>query len=561
MTIPQPPAHEVERLAAALGVSPVIACILITRGYATPPQAQAFTSATIEQQHDPFLFPDMDKAVRRLKQAVDGKEKIMVYGDYDVDGVTSTTMLTRFFKSLGAEVTWHIPHRVHDGYGVNENAIRDAAQNGVSLIITADCGITAVHEVGVANGLGVDVIVSDHHEPSDALPPAVAVLNPKRHDTRYPFADLAGVGVAFKLATAYVREVMPQHEAHFQRAFLDLVMLGTIGDMMPLVGENRLIVREGLKHVAQTKKHGLRALLATNSLLNKPITSYHVGFVLGPRLNAAGRMNTAHYAAQLLLTQNDDEAMRLAQQLNDTNRQRQEEERRTLFEAIALVEKEDAVPPALVFGSSGWHPGVVGLVAGRLVERFHRPTILVAWDGNTGKGSGRSIEAFHLLEALRRCEHHLDGCGGHRLAAGLTMQVDRFPAFRQQFCEVAGDLLSQDDLRPRLKMDCEVTGEDITADLIEQLQQLEPFGIGNPQPLFCLRGATVVDKFCMGSEKQHLKLKVKSAGNVFECVWWRRADRASSLATGQPIDICFSPEFNDWGGVRNIQLKVKDIKV
>jgi single-stranded-DNA-specific exonuclease len=558
--VPPPPLQEVQRLASALGISPTVASILITRGYDTPQRAREFLSATMEQQHDPFLFPDMDKAVRRLKQAIDGGEKILVYGDYDVDGVTSTAMLVRWLSALKANVTWHIPHRVLDDYGVNEQAVRAAAREGVSLILTADCGITAVKEVKGANELGVDVIVTDHHEPSDELPPAVAVINPKRQDTPYPFADLAGVGVAFKLATAYMRTFSPQHEQSLQRAFLDLAALGTVADVMPLVGENRLIVREGLKLIAHTKKLGLRALLSTNSLYGKPITAYHIGFVLGPRLNAAGRMDTARTAVQLLLTSDEQESVRLAQQLNQTNRERQEEEKRIFEEAVKMVEADGALPPALVLGSPRWHRGIVGLVASRMVERFYRPTLLVAFDGDVGKGSGRSIEAFHLLDALRRCSHHLEKCGGHRLAAGLAVKVDKFPVFREAFCQVAGELLSADDLRRRVTIDAELSGSDLTSRLVEELQQLEPFGSGNPPPTLCLRRAEVVDKLIMGSEKQHLKLKVRSDGKLFDCVWWRRADRADGLAKGQAIDLCFTAEFNEWGGVRSVQLKVKDVR-
>lgn len=560
VTVRQPPPQEVQRLASALGISPTVASILITRGYDTPQRAREFLSGTMEQQHDPFLFPDMDKAVRRLKRAIDDGEKILVYGDYDVDGVSSTAMLVRWLTSLKANVTWHIPHRLLDDYGVNEQTVRAAAREGVRLILTADCGITAVKEVNVANELGVDVIVTDHHEPSDELPPAVAVINPKRHDTHYPFADLAGVGVAFKLATAYMRTFSPQHEQSLQRAFLDLVTLGTVADVMPLVGENRLLVREGLKLLPQTKKLGLRALLSTNALHGKSITAYHIGFVLSPRLNAAGRMDTARQAVQLLLTTNGQEAEQLAQQLNQHNRDRQEEEKRILEEAVEMVEAGGALPPALVLGSSRWHRGIVGLVASRLVERFYRPTLLIAFEGEVGKGSGRSIEAFHLLDALRRCGHHLEKYGGHRLAAGFAVKVDKFPAFRDAFCQVAGELLSADDLRRRVTIDCELSGSDLTPRLVEELQQLAPFGHGNPEPTLCLRRAEVVDKFIMGSDKQHLKLKIRSDGKVFDGVWWRRADRAEELEKGQLIDLCFAAEFNEWGGVRSIQLKIKDVK-
>ncbi|MCS6861404.1 MAG: DHHA1 domain-containing protein, partial [Abditibacteriales bacterium] len=386
------------------------------------------------------------------------------------------------------------------------------------------------------------------------------VINPKRHDTSYPFADLAGVGVAFKLATAYMRTFSPQHESSLQRAFLDLVALGTVADVMPLVGENRLIVREGLRLIPQTKKLGLRALLSTNALLGKPITAYHIGFVLGPRLNAAGRMDTARKAAQLLLTTDEQEAQQLAQQLNQHNRDRQEEEQRIFEEAVDMVEAGGALPPALVLGSARWHRGLVGLVASRMVERFYRPTLLIAFEGEMGKGSGRSIEAFHLLDALRRCAPHLERCGGHRLAAGLAVKVEKFPAFREAFCQVAGEWLSADDLRRRVTIDCEVSGSDLTPRLVEELQQLAPFGSGNPEPTLCLRRAEVMDKFVMGSDQQHLKLKVRSGGRVFDAVWWRRADRADGLEKGQVIDLCFTAEFNDWGGVRSLQLKIKDVR-
>lgn len=550
-----------QALVAATGLSPLLCQVLINRGMTDAAAARTFLTPSLHDLHDPYGMHGMEPAVQRLVAAIRQGERIAIYGDYDVDGVTSTAMLFRALRALKANVDWHIPHRVQDGYGVNSEAIRAAASQRTSLIVTVDCGISAVEQVALARELGMDVIITDHHEPPPVLPQALAVLNPKLPDSPYPFKELAGVGVGFKLLTALVREVSPQHEASLQRAFLDLVALGTIADMAPLIDENRIFAKLGLEQLRETKSVGLQALMQVSGIGKRSLTPRDVGFGLGPRLNAGGRLDTARQAALLLITRDAEEAMRLAQDLDTINRERQEEEAHIVEQAKGKIGFDyDLSQCAIVLGSADWHVGVVGIAASRIVEQFHRPTILLSVEGDTARGSGRSIEAFHLFKALEECQELLLRFGGHKLAAGLALRVADLSSFQARFCEIAARALTPEELVPTLHIDAEINATELSEALLNELEQLGPFGIGNPRPQFAIRNAAIVNADSVGGGS-HLKLRVKSSNRYYDALWWRKGERLSQVQTGSQADLCFTPEFNDFNGYRTIQFTLKDVRL
>ncbi len=553
-------AEAAEQLAQDLRLPRVIASILVERGLATPDAAQAFLHPSVEQLHDPLLMPGMDRAVARLQRALAAREQILIYGDYDVDGVTSTAMLVRALSALGAQVNWHIPHRVRDGYGLNQAAIRQVAAAGAKVVLTVDTGISAHAPVALARELGMDVIISDHHEPPPELPDALAILNPKLPGSPYPFKELAGVGVAFKLLTALVRAQSPAHEASMQRRFLDFVALGTIADVAPLVDENRVLARLGLEQLQKTRSVGLRALMTVAGLGNRPLNTHDVGFGLGPRLNAGGRLDTAKHALQLLLTKDDDEARRLATQLEVINRERQDEEAAIVDEARARLGFDfDRREFAIVLASPAWHVGVVGIAASRIVDAYHRPTILLCLEGDEARGSGRSIEPFHLYDALAECKDLLTRFGGHRQAAGMTLPAAAVDEFRRRFAEIAAARLTADDLIPTTRVDAELAPAELTEELLFELERLAPFGLGNPRPVFGLRGVALPKVSTVGGGK-HLKLRVKAGDHHYDAMWWRSGEFLPALENTRRADLAFTPEFNDFGGYRAIQLNVRDVQ-
>lgn len=559
---------ESRTLAESLNLSPVTARLLRNRGLTEREAARRFISPSLGDFHDPLLMKDMDRAVERLERAVRKNEKILIHGDYDVDGICATAMMVRMLSALEVDVSYHIPHRVLEGYGVSSEGIQRAAQEGASLVVTVDCGITAHAEANLAKSLGLDMIITDHHQPHSDLPDALAVLNPNRPDCAYPFKGLCGCGVAFKLASA-LTERLGHSQERLQRAFLDLAALATIADIVPLVEENRVIAKFGLERINQTKKPGLKALIEVAGLTGKELTASHVGFQLGPRLNAAGRLDSATASIHLLLSREESEARPLAEKLNAMNRSRQEEEKATLEDACFMIESGEGVEglevdldrdKAIVLASENWHVGVVGIVASRLVERYHRPTVLVALEGDRGKGSGRSIPAFHLYKALDRCRDLLLQCGGHRQAAGLSVMQTNLPAFRERFMQVAQEELSMDDLQPRLTLDCELSPEDLSFQLAHELTSLEPFGEGNPRPQFAVRGAVVVDQKAIGAQGQHLKLRVRYGASAYDCLWWRNGELLTKFEKRAPFDLCVTPEINEYQGYPSLQLVLKDAK-
>lgn len=534
-----------------LNISVVTAQVLWNRGFCTAGEAAAFLNAGRDQLHDPFLLAGMDRAVDVLTAAVRERRPVMVYGDYDVDGVTGTAILVTCLRSLGALVEYYIPNRFSEGYGLNAAAIESIARRGFDLILSVDTGTSALQEAQFARSLGVTLVITDHHEPGPELPDAAAVVNPKRADCQYPFKGLSGVGVAFKLALAL--------EAPAAWECLDIVTLGTIADMVPLVGENRAIVKEGLAGLRQTGRPGLQALMEVAGLSpDREVSASHVGFALGPRINALGRMGDASLGVELLLTQDSDRAMELARRLDEENKNRQEVEAAIVQEAMAQAEAY-AGQCAMVLAAEGWHPGVVGICASRVLEAYHRPTILLSIEGETAKGSARSIPGFHLYKALYECRDLLQRFGGHAMAAGMTLPTANIPLLRARMEEIARETLDEEALTPHLAIDAWIDAADVHEGLARELAVLEPHGIGNPEPLLAMQDAGVVDVRTMGREGQHLRMRVRGTGiSSLEAVAFNLAQIAP--AARSIVHLAFRPEMNVWNGRESLQLRVKDLQ-
>lgn len=551
------------QLSKELEVSPIISRLLMNRGIRDSHQGKIFLSPELDQLHDPFLLNDMSRAVVTIREAVKAGKKILIYGDYDADGITGVVLLFLIIQRMGGAVSYYIPHRIKEGYGLNKGATEKASQEGISLIITVDCGVNGLEEVAYAHELGIEVIITDHHEAGENLPRGVAVINPKRRDSSYPFNGLAGVGVAFKLAQALHDETKDSHLSTSLREHLDLVALGTIADMVPLTGENRILVKYGLKALAQTERPGLRALMEVTGLDGKELTAGQVSFILAPRINAGGRIGEVEQGLRLLLAGSREEALPLARSLDRENKLRQEIESQTVDEAVRKIKKEVNLDqePVIVLSDEGWHPGVIGIVASRLVERFYRPAILIALNEEMGKGSARSIKGFHLLGAITRCQDLLLSFGGHKLAAGLTISRDKIKSFRQRINEIARYELQQQDLIPKLNIDAQLSLKEMSLELIESLQRLHPFGMGNPKPVFSSAQVDLFDNPFL-VRNNHLKLRLTDGTVVREAIGFRMRDKLSELGgKTSRVDLAYSLEINQWGGAKSVQLHLKDIKI
>jgi single-stranded-DNA-specific exonuclease len=556
-TVRRPPDPEqVGVLARALTIPEPLAALLVQRGYDSVGDAQAFLRPTLAGLSDPLAWVDMAGAAELIAAAVRRGAPILVHGDYDVDGQCAAALLTRVLREAGAQAHAFVPHRVRDGYDFGPAGLARAQALGAGLIITCDCGITAVETVRAAQAAGIEVIVTDHHLPGDALPPAAAVLDPRRPDCPSPDKDLCGTGVAFKLAQALVPVLglpaqLPWH-------FLDYVALATVADVVPLTGENRILVRHGLKLLATSRWAGLAALVEAAGLSGKPLRAAHVGFILAPRLNAAGRIGDAGDGLRLLLTDDPAEAARLARELETLNARRQEMDQQILSAAEARLAQELGPDDrAIVLASEDWHPGVIGIVASRLVERYGRPVFLVAWDGDTGRGSGRSISGFDLHDALHRVGHCLEKYGGHRMAAGLTVRRSRFEEFRIAFLEVAGQLLRPDDLAPAQRVDLEVPLGDLSEELERLIRYLEPCGAGNPAPVFGVRGARAVRARRVGAN--HLRFVLDDGSGAIPAIGFQVADRVPEEWLTRPLDVAFRLERDEWQGRSTLQARVATI--
>lgn len=553
--------EDASRLARALGLHPLAARVLAARGLGQPERAEAFLAARLADLPDPFSMKGMGAAVARLVRAIGAGERIACYGDYDVDGVTSTALLAGFLRAAGADVVTYVPHRLVEGYGLNEAAVARIAGQGVRLLVTLDCGITAAAEVRAASALGVDTIVVDHHTVPVELPAAAAILNPHQAGCTYASKDLAAVGVTFALVMGLRRALRERGwfgaarpEPNLKDA-LDLVALGTVADVVPLVGANRILVHWGLEVLARSRRAGVRALKRVAGIAEGTrVTAGQVGFRLAPRINAAGRLDDAGRGVRLLLSEDTREAEGLADALDRENQARQEIERRILAEATEdAASRVRAGARGLVLAREGWHAGVVGIVASRIAERFHRPAVLVALAGEAGKGSGRSVEGFHLYDALAACAPHLARFGGHRHAAGVTVERDRLAAFSAAFEAHAAERLSEEDLVPRCRIDGWVDEGEVTDRAAEDLARLGPFGAGHPEPVFALRGAAARAR-TVGAEGAHLKLALGG----LDAIGFGMGDRLPTCAG--PLEAAFTIGFDEWDGSRRLQLKLRDLR-
>lgn len=546
-----------QTFAQALAISPITAAVLLGRGLEGLEDARSWITPMHEERHDPFLLPDMERAVDRIHQAITQKEPVCVYGDYDVDGISATSLHLNFFRQFHAQFSYYIPHRLTEGYGLNESAIRRLAKEGVKVLVTADCGTTSHHEIAVAQSLGLDVLITDHHQIQQALPQAVACLNPQREDSRYPFRGLCSGGLAFKFGEAYAQKYGTRGvDIH---SFLDLVALASIADIVPLVNENRSLVRQGLAQLTEGNRCGVRALKQCMGITSA-CTAGTVGFRLAPVINAAGRLAEAKLGVQLLTTNSESEAYPLAHQLEKLNRLRREIELEIFEEAIRDLE-EMPETPAIVIGSQTWHVGVVGIVASRLVERYHRPAVVVSFDQHgRGRGSVRGVPGIDVCRILYHCRELLEGFGGHQAAAGLTVSQERFFAFKEKFCDFMMTSPERLNPAPILHLDAQVGLSDIHPKLIRELELLHPFGMGNPEPTFLIAGVKVLERRVVGDD--HLKLVVRHPQSVaVEGIGFRMGRLASQLpSSGHSIDLACIPELNHWKGYSRVQLRIRDIR-
>jgi len=545
-------------LSSQTGIGSLAAKIAVSRGVHTAEELKTYINTSISAMNDPFLFRGMEVAVETIQKAIREGKTIAVYGDYDVDGITATCLLVRYLRSVGADVLYYIPDRLTEGYGVNCNALDYLHGCGVSLLITVDTGITADAELSYAkNTLGMDIIVTDHHECKETLPDAIAILNPKRPDSGYPFKELAGVGVAFKLVCA-----LHGDGAEMLSQYADLVALGTVADVMPLVGENRAIVNYGIEHLPQTQNVGLSALLFRSGLIGKEkkkISAASISFVLAPKINAAGRFATASVAADLFLTEDLTKADELAALLAQMNTERQQIEANIMAEAIQQLQDFDITKHrGIVLWHENWHHGVIGIVASKLADQYFCPVILISVDDGIGKGSGRSIKGFNLFETLNACESLLSKFGGHELAAGLSLREENLEAFRDYFVSCADASLVPEDCVPYLEADCEVEPYEFTIGAVSELSMFEPYGMGNTQPRFVLRNMQLRSIASIGNDK-HLKFTVTRDGVSLDAIWFGMSIFDFPYTDGDVIDVVFSAEINNFR-MKMVQLIVRDIR-
>lgn len=572
-------------IAHSLQIHPIVAKLLVSRGYETPEKARSFFEMESEMLCNPFDLKDMKAAVRRILAAISRRERITIYGDYDVDGVTSVCTLYLYLKSIGAIVDYYIPNRATDGYGVTRAALETLAENKTALIVTVDTGITAIEEVEYAKTLGIEFVITDHHECRAQLPAAVAVVNPHRPDCSYPFKELAGVGVVFKVICA-IEEThsVKSRIAVAQKMFSlysDLVAIGTIADVMPIHGENRIIVSYGLHMIESTKRPGLLALMDAaanrsddrrNDTKKKKvakISSGYIGYTLAPRINAAGRIKSATRAVELFLSSSYNEAYRIAEELCAANKERQNEENKIIEEAFRIIEQDADREnnSVIVLSADNWHHGVIGIVASRITERFCCPSILVSFEGgeksadgsDIGKGSGRSIKGMNLVDALCHCSDLLVKFGGHELAAGLSVTRENLPLFREKINAYARENLSAEDMVPTFEADLEVQFEDVNMSLAESLRVLEPYGVGNPIPTFAMYGVTVSDIVPV-SDGKHTRLTLTKDGRDVTAMFFSTSPKSLGVFVGDSVDVIFNLDVNDWMGRRSVQLIVKDIR-
>lgn len=551
---------EVRSLASSLKVSPIVAALLISRGHQTEESAYKFLNPKYEDLLDPYLLKGMKAAVKRILKAVENDEKILIWGDYDVDGTTGTVILRKCFEILGVRTDFHVPHRFTEGYGLNIPALENAKKDGCTLVITVDCGIRSFEPLAWAKENGLDVIVTDHHL-SDEIkgnPEAVAVVNPNQTGCEYPDKNLAGVGVAFKLIYALLKE---KGKVHIAKGFLKVVAIGTIADVMKLTGENRAIVALGLRDLPQAHNFGLKALMEVSDC-NNEMTSYDIGFRIAPRINAAGRMDAARYVVELLEAETFKDARKLAEMLDTRNRERQKVQQQitelALFESEGVLEKN-----FIVVAGEGWHRGVIGLAASRIAEKIHRPAIVISLEDGIGHGSARSISNYHLLNSLDSCAELFEQYGGHAAAAGMKIKQENISKLQEMLDKHASENLTEEDKIPEVRIDAALQSKTLDLNLVEDLKKLEPFGMGNPKPVFSTKNLELTsDPFIM--KEKHLRLNLRDeSGNQFQAVWWDGVEKSEeqTLKPQTRIELAYTTDANTWNGTTRLQLVVKDLRI
>ncbi len=546
---------KIDELITKFGMSELLATVLVNRGIVDEDEIKIFLNPTRSDFHDPYLMPDMEIAVNRIIKAIENNEKVMIYGDYDVDGITSITVLKKFLKERGLDAGHRIPNRLKEGYGLNENAIKEIAKQGYTLIITVDCGISGNNEIDLAYSLGMEVIVTDHHEPLEVLPKALAIIDCKRKDNEYPFKSLAGVGVVFKLIQA-ISIKLGLEEKEFLK-YLDLVSIGTISDIVPLVDENRVIAKLGLKLAEVTRIPGLKSLLTSAGY--KEVNSNTVSFGIAPRINACGRMGYEEDALKLFLTENLVEAGKITENLNKYNKERQEIEKRIFEESIRKIEEENLKDNhVIVVGSENWHHGVIGIVASKITDLYFKPSILICFEGEQGNGSGRSIPGFDLHDALCKSSDYLEKYGGHEMAVGLSLNKSNFKNFAKKFEEIAKEAHTE-EITPVIKVDKEITLKDITIKNVNELKLLEPFGEANKMPIFIYKNLKI-DSIRALSEGKHLKLTLKDNNSIINAIGFNMGKYAEEYLIGDKIDVIGILEINSFNGENLVQINMKDIR-
>ena len=550
--------HKAGCLAAELGISPLVTGILLERGLNDTESMREFLYGSLTPFHDPFLLKDMEKSVRRIEKALEEGEKITVYGDYDVDGISASSLLYIYLQGRGARVETYIPQRKNEGYGLNDDALQTIAAGGTTLVITVDCGISGLHEVENAPQC-LDIIITDHHTVPELLPPAYAIVNAKQADDGYPFKELSGVGIAFKLCQA-LEQKQPGRLPEWD-GLTELAALGTVADIVPLVGENRELVRRGLAAMENTKLVGLKALIDASGLAGQRIASDNIGFGLAPRLNAVGRLEHAQRAVELLVTDDKYKASEIAAELNRENSLRQDISRQIQEQAEALLAQEEHIDTAIVLASEGWHQGVIGIVASRLVDKYHLPTILLSISGDMAKGSCRSIPALNLYEAIAAESDILSQFGGHHQAAGLTLPADKVEEFRRRFKEYVRQALKPEDYQPQQIVDCVISDKgEITLQDLQELQLLEPCGCANLPPVFAFRHALLHNAKAMGREQNHLQFLLDKGDFSYRCIMWNNAQLVHFMYDNMIADVAFQPKINVWHEETSVQLHTVSVR-
>ena len=536
----------------------LIVKIIEQKNFKNEEELKVFLNPTRNDFYDPYLMPDMEKAVSRILKALKNNENITIFGDYDADGITSTTILKRFFHDINKECNVYIPNRLNEGYGLNKNAIKKLSEDGTNLIITVDCGITAIEETKYAKELGIDIVITDHHEPGEEIPDAEAVVDCKRKDNEYPFRELAGCGVAFKLTQALCKNLELNENQALK--YLDIACVGTISDVVPLVDENRVIVKLGMLLLKQTKNLGLKQII--NNAHFKEFNSMSVAFGITPRINACGRLGHQDEALELFTTDNQEKATELAKKMDEYNIQRQLEEKRIYDEAITLLQEEaqtNGITNCIVLGHENWNPGVIGIVSSRITEKFYKPSILVCFDKDIAKGSGRSIEGFDLHKALMECDKYLTNYGGHSLAAGLSLNTKDFEKFKNMINEYAEKNIKDEDLIPTINIDLKLEDSQLNIEDVEELKLLEPFGQSNEEPIFMITNLKVVSIKTL-SDGKHLKLYLKNQ-NYLNAIGFNLGERANELKIGDTIDIVGNLNINEFNNTKKVQMLLKDFKI